>query len=151
MDTAQRALLVKQLRLELKNDKWTPVQRSQVDNYRRFWSGSGRPGRVSRRALPADAADRQRRLARWESSPRGMNLGETMRGILQNDSAGNSAHPMRNEVIHRANRQMQSRTNFSGPNGVLRTITPSERVNVVGVRSRRRRLSGSLARAYGWN
>jgi len=138
MDAHQRAQLVAALRFELKQSRsgsWTEDQQRQ--NYAQYWRGTRRPARVSRNATPERARLRQQRLTDWENSARGQAEGERLR-LARERGQIDRRHPNAGDDLHRANVRMQSRTQMSGPNGVLRTITPHERVNIVGVRSRRR-------------
>lgn len=82
-------------------------------------------------------------LVRWQSSPRGMRSGERYRAKLGTRNSRGRGPTF--QAMTRGNRLMRSRTQFSGPDGVERLIPPHERVNLVGVRSRRRHLSAQYA------
>lgn len=147
MDTAHRAALVRAYRLELKQ----------------AWS---RRPTLSERPSDSERRGHRQRLADWENSREGMRVGERLRQRLEGErpqyilarglgrreyhvrreAAANAspAKPLSFRDILRANRRMRSRTQFSGPNGVLVTLTPHERVNRIGVASRRRRVSAGL-------
>lgn len=119
-------------------------------NARRFLGTTNRNRpRTSQGARPSD-------VRRWESDPRprgGFRAGEELRTIYETARRegrastpfgvrGNSEESL--ALARRMNVQFRSRTQFAGPNGVLRVVTPSERVNVVGTASRRRRVSPGM-------
>lgn len=152
MGPITRAALVAACRLELKQ-------------------AYGRP-KLRAGASDSERGAHRRSLADWENSRDGMRTGERLRERLEGprpeyilsrarlgrgeyrerripDQPEQPARPMSYRDQLRANRRMMSRTRFSGPNGILRTITPHERINAIGTASRRRHVSPGLVPGSG--
>jgi hypothetical protein len=79
----------------------------------------------------------------YERSLRGFRAGERLRQRVEAPEP--DARPLSFRRLRRANVRIRSRTGSSSANGVLRNLRPYERVNAIGVASRRRRVSPGLA------
>lgn len=149
VDLAHRASLVRACRLEIKqrrNAQRTPEEERDANFGRWLRSADRNRPRLNRRSTDADRASHRARVAAYESDigrRGGFQVGERLRQIHESGN-GPSGSEARATFNRRMNVRFQSRTGFSGPNGVLTTLTPSQRVNRVGTASRRRRVSPGL-------
>lgn len=71
-----------------------------------------------------------------------MDQGERYRGIVESGANTGADAAL---ISQRANRRLLGRSQMTGSNPIPRIITPHERVNAIGVLSRRRRVSPGLA------
>lgn len=162
MDTKQRSDLVRACRLEIKRRTGAPARQltpqEERDRNSERWLSSvdRRRPRITRRTTDADRATIRQRTRSYESDTSrrgGFAVGERAREVLASSAGPSTGSVARDRFIRRANVSLPSQTRYhSGTrtdplarNWTNRVITPTERVNVVGVRSRRRAISPGMA------
>lgn len=153
MDLKARADLVRSIRCEIKQRRSATQPRLTSDEQRdrnaTRWlrSADRRRPRLARDAGPEALGPHRRAVRAYESDigrHGGFAVGERLRELHESGTMPSQGSETRANFTRRMNVRFQSRTSFSGPDGVMTSLTPSQRVNRVGVASRRRRVSRGL-------
>lgn len=157
MDTKARTALVRELRLERKQRRTgapapqrTPQEERDHNFGRWLRNQDRRRPRVNRNTTQDERNTLRARTRAYDqdrSRTGGYQTGERLREIHESGGTAGMGAEARYSLARRMNTRFQSRTGFSGRDGVQMVLTPTERVNRVGVGSRRRRVSAGLVPA----